>query len=75
MYTFYASQTWFIDQLDYYIVDYPPGHECLEQAITYWEDALDLLEYLPGEGGVSGPPALPTPQQAKLAKELQVFAR
>jgi len=49
------------------------SHECLEQAITYWEDALDLLEYLPGEGGVSGPPALPTPQQAKLAKELQIL--
>ena len=27
------------------------GHECLEQAIIYWEDALDLLEYLPGSEG------------------------
>jgi len=49
------------------------GHECLEQAITYWEDALELLEYLPGSGGVSGPPALPTAKEAQLARELQIL--
>ena len=49
------------------------GHECLEQAITYWEDALDLLEYLPGNGGISGPPALPTAKEAQLVRELQIL--
>jgi len=47
------------------------SHECLEQAITYWEDALDLLEYVPGNGGISGPPALPTAKEAQLVRDLQ----
>lgn len=49
------------------------SHECLEQAITYWEDALDILEYLPGNAGVNGPPALPTAKEAQLVKELQIL--